>query len=213
MVDDALTKRFRDYLLDSNLGPGDKLETELELAERFQVQRGAMREVIMYLCHMGVLERIKNKGTFIKGITPEKLESDIAFCFQLSGFCFEELKEARLCFETALLPLIARRVSPALTERLRDNIAAMESLAERPEEADRFDRDFHLLLLKGCNNPTLNMFSNVLYLLFRKKFRGQFLNPDAVRKSARDHRSLLDALAVGDIEAAREIIVQHIAIT
>ena len=213
MADEALAARFRSYLLDSNLGPGDKLETELELAARFEVPRGAMREVIMSLCHMGLLERIKNKGTFVKGITPEKLESDIAFCFQLSGFCFEDLKEARLYVETALAPLIARRLSPAALERLRANATAMERLVDQPEEADKADRDFHLALLSTCDNPVLKMFSNVLHLLFRKQFRGRFLNPAAIRKSARDHRAILDALVSGDAERARKIIAEHIAPT
>ena len=50
-----------------------------------------MREVIMYFCHMGILERVKNKGTFIREISTEKLEKDIAFCFQLAGYGFEDL--------------------------------------------------------------------------------------------------------------------------
>lgn len=212
-MNESLTERFRNYLLDSNLGPGDKLDTEIELAERFEVSRGAMREVIMYLCHMGMLERVKNKGTFVKGITPEKLETDIAFCFQLSGFSFEDLKETRYYLETALAPLVARRITPALIEKLRHNIESMELQIEQPEIADVTDRDFHLLLLGACNNPTLKMFSNVIYLLFRKRFRQQFLNPNAVRKSIRDHRLILDALASGNVAQAQKVLTDHIALT
>lgn len=205
-----LLNQFRNYLLNNNFSSGDKLEGELELAERFQVSRGAMREVLMHLCHMGVLERVKNKGTFIKEITAEKLENDIAFCFQLSGFCFEDLKETRLCIETSLIPLVAKRITPSQIAQLRANTDEMESYADDPEKADCVDRDFHIKLLETCNNPTLKMFSNVIYLLFRKKHRSKFLNPDAVLKSVRDHRNLLDALAAGDEVKAQEIIKDHI---
>ena len=206
----SLLEQFQSYLLVNSFSAGDKLETELELAARFQVSRGTMREILIHLCHMGILERVKNKGTFIKKITPEKLENDIAFCFQLLGFCFEDLKEARLCIETSLIPIVVRRITPSQLERLRKNIVEMESLVEEPEKADCVDRDFHLKLLEACNNSALKMFSNVIYLLFRKKFRTKFLNPDAVRKSIRDHQTILNAIAKDDADQATKILTEHI---
>lgn len=206
----ALQEEFRNYLIDNNFNIGDKLEKELDLAEHFKVSRGTMREVIMYFCHMGILERVKNKGTFIREISTEKLEKDIAFCFQLAGYGFEDLKETRLCVETALAPLIAKRITPGQIARLRENIETMGKLADQPEEADKLDRDFHLLLLDSCNNPTMKMFTNIIYGLFRKEFRGNFLNPDAVRKSVRDHRIIVDSLASEDAEGARCVLVDHI---
>ncbi len=61
---------------------------------------------------LGVIERTKNKGSFIKQLAYGKLEEVVSFCFQLSGFGFEELKEARLQMEMAILPLIIRRATP-----------------------------------------------------------------------------------------------------
>lgn len=210
MSETNLQENFRSYLLDSAFLPGDKLPSELELAEKFNVSRGAIREVIMYFSHMGLLERTKNKGTFICQVSPEKIESDIALCFQLSGFCFEDLKETRLCMETAMLPLLVKRITPSIIERMQRNIELMESLAEKPEDADILDRDFHLILLEACGNKTLRMFSNVIHLLFSRKFRQKFLNKDAVLKSVRDHKAMLEALRKSDATLLQKIMQEHI---
>lgn len=210
MSDLSLQETFRAYLLDSGFLPGDKLPSELELAAKFKVSRGAVREVIMYFSFMGLLERTKNKGTFIRQVEPEKIESDIALCFQLSGFCFEDLKETRLCMEIAMLPLLVRRITPSIMERMQQNIERMESLAAKPEEADTLDRDFHLILLEACGNKTLRMFSNVIHLLFSRKFRQKFLNTEAVLKSVRDHKAMLEALRKGDAVLLQKIMQEHI---
>lgn len=205
-----LQQAFRQYVLDGHLRPGNKLDSEVALAARFGVPRAAMREVIMHFSHMGLLERTRNRGTFLRAVEPEQLEDDLAFCFQLSGFTFEELKETRLCLETAVAPLIVKRISPALLDELRANVAAMRAAQDQPATADLRDRDFHLLLLKSANNRTLKLFSQVIYLLFRKQFRERYHTPAAVAKSATDHEAILAAIIAGDAGRVQALLASHI---
>ena len=213
MTSPTLLTRFREHLLEGGYAPGDRLSPETELAERFQVSRGTIREIIMHLCFSGVLERAPSRGTRIKEIRPDIIEEDLAFRLAISRYSFEELKETRFCMETAVLPLMVRRITPEATAILRENIQQMESLSADPEMADLLDKEFHLLLLDVCGNRPLRLFSHVIARLFDRTFRGRFLNEEAVLKSVRDHHAILDAILAGDVEQAHEILSSHIEAT
>lgn len=213
MADPSLLQTVGTYLLEGGFGPGDQLPPESALAERFGVSRGTLREVIMHLCFLGVLERATSRGTHVCEVKAGTIVQDLAFRLQISGYSFAELKETRLCMETAVLPLIVRRLTPQAAEALHATITAMESLADEPERADLLDKEFHLRLFDVCGNRTLRIFSQVIARLFDRAFRTPFLNPAAVRKSARDHRALLDAITAGDTATAQQILTDHIEAT
>ncbi len=210
MRDSQLVKDFESYLLERQQSPDGKLEGELELASRFHVSRNSIREVAMHFQFLGVIERTKNKGSFIKQLAYGKLEEVMSFCFQVSGFGFEELKEARLHMEMAIIPLIVRRANPESLARLKENIEAMRASKDDIETAERLDKEFHLALFEICGNRALKIFANVLHLLFRKGYRTRFLNPEAALKSAGDHLRLVEAIEAEDLERAREIVKSHI---
>jgi len=202
-----------DYLLENQFKPGSKLENELELAERFNVSRNSMREVMTHFQFLGIIERTKNTGSFINQQSCGKLEEVVSFCFQLSGFGFEELKEARLHLEMAIIPLIIRRATPETIAKLKDNIELMLTHKGHAERADKLDKEFHLLLFEICGNRALKIFANILNPLFRKRHRERFLNPTAVLKSARDHKQLVAAIEEENLQRAQDIIKLHISPT
>ncbi len=208
-----LNEDFKAYLIDGDFKPGSRLDNELELAGKFKVSRSSMREVLMHLQFLGLIERIKNKGTYIREFTYEKLEESVSFCFQFSGFGFEELKEARLCMELAIIPLVVRRTTPEALERLDRNIMEMEKSLSKPEKADSLDREFHVMLFDIAGNRILRIFSNVLGLLFRRQYREKFLNPKSKQNSVRDHKALLEAVRNEDPDEACMIIRRHISQT
>ncbi|HBC88566.1 MAG TPA: hypothetical protein DCZ94_16585 [Lentisphaeria bacterium] len=208
-----LNEDFKAYLIDNDYKPGSRLDNELELAELFHVSRGTIREVLMHMQFMGVIERIKNKGTFIREFTYEKLEESISFCFRFSGFGFEELKEARLYMELAIMPLIVKRITPEQAEQLKQNIKQMEKYLDIPEKADALDKEFHVMLFDISGNRILKIFSNVVHLLFRRQYREKFLNPKSKQNSLRDHKALLEAIMAENLDEACRIMRQHISQT
>lgn len=204
-----LASRFRAWLRDAELKPGDRIPGEIELAGRFGVPRAAVREVIMHYCHLGVLERVRNRGTSVRAVSPERLGDDLALCFGLAGFAAGELKEVRLLLETAIAGLACRRLRPADRTRLRGLIEAMAAETD-PAAADLLDRDFHLALVQACGNPCLSLFSGVIHTLFRRQHRAPWLGKATAAKSVAEHRTILAALEAGDAAKAQRLLTAHI---
>ncbi len=206
-----LVERFEQYLIDGGFRPGDKLPGELELAGIFNVSRGTIREIIVHFSLMGVLERKPNRGTVVTAPDIASIGRNLAFQMHYLGCGREELKATRLMLESAMIPEVLRCITPAQLDRLTTLVDAMEAAAADPVEADALDLQFHLALLEITGSRMIQVFSQVLTLLFNREYRRKFLNAEAVRKSAASHRLMLRAIREKDAVKFQELIEAHIA--
>ena len=65
---DLVAQRLRDAILDGSLRPGDRL-VEHDLAARFQVSRGPVREAIRLLVPDGLVVLRRNRGAIVASPT------------------------------------------------------------------------------------------------------------------------------------------------
>lgn len=205
-----LLQRFKEYLLSGNLKPGDKLPGELELAEMFGVSRGTMREIIIHLSLLGVLERSTKRGTFVRKATCVDVGRTLNFQLQTIGCCFEEMKATRLMLEIAQVKMLLRFATPARLEELKELNDKMSLQENHPDEADRLDLEFHLTLLEICGNRVLQVLGQVMVLMFEEQYRSKFRTPEAIRTSVSNHKKMLSAIEGKDAAALEKLIYDHI---
>ncbi len=211
MAYSELIERFEQYLADQQFRVGDKLPGELELAEIFGVSRGTIREIIVHFSLLGILERKPNRGTVIAEPDIAAIGRNLAFQIRWLGCGREELKATRKMLETAMVPDLLRCITPAQFDRLTAIIDAMEKAADRVDEADALDLQFHLVLMEISGSKLMLIFSQVLTLLFNREHRRKFLNTAAVHKSISSHRQMLQAIREQDADKFKKLIEAHIA--
>jgi len=204
-----LLTQLKTMLLQENYKPGDKIPTESELATRFGVSRGKIREAATTLCQLGILDKKARRGTVVKSLDTDSVGDDLYFRFSLADINPADFVEARKVIEKAVIPLIVRRITPAQLQLLADQLTVMEHPGLPPEEIDRADREFHLILLKSCGNHTLQTFGQVIQALFAEEHRRRYWSPERFARAAADHRQLIAALKNSDEAAAIAIIANH----
>ena len=209
-MNQQLLEQFEDYLINSGFTTDDVIPSEQELAEKFCTSRGAIREVIQHYAQLGLLKRVKKRGTVLQALKDEKLNHSFCFCLKMGGFCFEELKETRLLLECAIAPLILQRISPMTLEKLEQNLAQQEKALQDPELFEKLDQQFHELLFECCQNRVLSLFANILSMLFLKRYRKRFITPKWTVIGFRSHTRILQALKAGDLDKFRDHILSHI---
>ncbi|HBP64409.1 MAG TPA: GntR family transcriptional regulator, partial [Desulfosporosinus sp.] len=64
---------------DGKLKPGDRLPSERELVERFQVSRASIREAISALELMGLIEVRAGEGTYIRQVNIDAVIAPLAW--------------------------------------------------------------------------------------------------------------------------------------
>jgi GntR family hexuronate regulon transcriptional repressor len=186
---------------------GARLPAERELAARFEVSRPTVREAIIALEVLGLVEVRVGSGAYVRRL-PGK---DDLPGFNISAF---ELTEARLLFESEAAALAASQVTDAeLAEigALVDRIARENALENGAEQADRA---FHLAIAKATRNAAIHEAIERLWDLRSTSPEAALLYEKARRANIKpvvdEHTAILDALRAHDPQAARSAMRAHL---
>nr|WP_246814574.1 GntR family transcriptional regulator [Ferrimonas balearica] len=186
---------LQNAIIQGDLAPGSKIN-EQELAARYGVSRGPLREALQRLEQRRLVERIPHVGATVVRLTPEKLR---------------DLYQVRAELEAMACRLAAQRITPsqinALTELL-DRQQVVFSQPELPPIQD--DIDFHFGLIQASGNSTLitTLTGDLYYQL--QMYRNQCSSGRRPLEALAQHRRILDAVAQGDGELAALLMRRHI---
>ena len=193
-----------DMVRTRQIQPGDRIPTEAEIAEMFQVSRTAVREGVKTLVALGVLKTRPGVGTFVvdSSMGPLRNPAEAANGAKLSVLL--DLLEFRRIVEPETAALAAERRLASDIEELQRCVRALEKgihLHVKPVE----DMGFHLALAHAAHNASL---LDATYLIFRFYENDPSL-PDATDLDA--HRSVCEAVQDRDPARARQAMLKHFA--
>ena len=211
VADNELFEQVKTYFIDSGLKPGDTLESEVVIAERFNVSRHQIRKILCAMDQAGIIERTPRRGTVLRNFDTNSLSSHIRFQFEMAKFNVAEFKEARILVERAVLPLAVRRATVTQLVKIEWTIEQMRRYKNEPNKADEFDKLFHLCIFEACGNDILKAFSEVLSLLFQNTdYRRQYWTSDKVMAYAAEHLKIVEAMKQGDAKKAVNAMDRHL---
>lgn len=183
------------------IGPGQRLPTESEIADLFQVSRTAVREGVKALIAVGLLETHAGIGTFVVDShlgplrDPNGGESSHLF----------ELLEFRKIVEPETAALAAQRRTPEdITELDRCVTELAKGIRSGIKPAE--DIGFHVALARATQNSAI---MDATYLIFRFYQNDPSL-PDELDLSA--HHAVFEAVRDGNSSEARQAMLDHFAI-
>jgi GntR family transcriptional regulator, transcriptional repressor for pyruvate dehydrogenase complex len=206
-----LDAAIRGHFLEKGYKPGTRIETEHELAAHFGVSRYKIRYVLNSLVQQGILAKTPRRGTFIRHFDEKMLADNLQFTYRISRLSLDGYIEARIVAELAVLPLVVRRATPTQIAQMEETIDRMLRNKDVPEDADKDDLEFHLLLLRACGNELLASFTTVLSRLFHDpEYRRKYWKPETITRLAHEHRQILDAIKLGDVDLAVERHKSHL---
>lgn len=199
------------YLFRTQPQPGDKVAGEDELIQALGLTRYKVRQALDLLVQMGVLERKKKRGTFVKRQATNDMTYNILEQLKLAGFDELEFNEARLMIELSILPFVIRRLTPATQAQMRNLVNGIRLNAGDPLKADAILMDFHLLMLHCCGNRVMEVFANVVRTYFQST---KSLVKDMPKEFFEEKATLLEgflkALNRNDLPEATELLRQSI---
>ncbi len=207
---EALGERIRD----GRLAPGDKLPTEAAVMAEFGVSRTVVREAISKLQAAGLVQTRHGVGTFV-------LASD-GTAFRIAPDQYATLRdviavlELRIGVESEAAALAAQRRTEDNLERLRAALAAFGAAVEAGDDAVDADFQFHLEIARATQNTHFSELLASLGTMIIPRARLDRANAEPqraayLRRVNAEHEGILDAIAAGDIEAARAAMRTHLA--
>jgi DNA-binding GntR family transcriptional regulator len=192
MVQDAI----REAIISRSLQPGDRI-TEAALAKQLEVSKTPVREALLKLEYIGLIESDGGRGGRI--ITPT-LES------------IRAAYEVRIGLEVQGVRLIAVRSDRSAVEEARDfadSCLAAAEAGDRGEFRD-FDRRFHLSLATATENPLLErLIHDAFDLTWTLRDREVPIMDDSLL-CARQHIKAMEAIEAGSPDDAEKEMREHI---
>jgi GntR family transcriptional repressor for pyruvate dehydrogenase complex len=209
----AIAAQIRAAILTGKLAPGDRLPTERELTQRFEVSRVTVRDALRSLETAGLVEiRVGAAGgAFVTAPSSGVVGQGISDMLMLSKVDPDEITEARLIMELGTVELAVERATD-------EDITELREIAERGARAvaaGDYDpavaREFHARLAAAAHNRAIDLiaatFSGPLSMhSVREREPAEWSH----ERSADEHLQLVDAVESRDGERAREIMSAHL---
>jgi DNA-binding FadR family transcriptional regulator len=206
-----LGDQIKAHILKHANGPGTRIETEEQLAKRFNVSRYRVRNVLTGLVHQGVITKSPRRGTVINTLDPETITNNLMFNYQVTNANLYEAIEARIVIELSIIPLVVRRITPGELFVMNSCITKMLQNKKQPRIADQADMEFHTAMLKASRNNLLQSYTQIISQLFRKvDYREKYWTEETIQRLALEHRSILEAIQNGNTAQATERLKQHL---
>jgi DNA-binding GntR family transcriptional regulator len=197
---DRVFARLQDDIVRGEILPGSKV-SETELASRYGVSRGPLREAIRRLESRKLLERVVHVGTRVASLSVNDLI---------------EIYHVREALEGMAARLAAEHMTPEEVRGLYDVLAQHEQQQDLREDVAYFQRegdlDFHYRIIQGSHNATLSqLLIGELYHLVRM-YRYQFSTvANRPQKALNEHRRIVEAIEARDGEMAELLMRRHIS--
>ncbi|MDX1555875.1 MAG: FadR/GntR family transcriptional regulator [Xanthomonadales bacterium] len=188
---------------------GGRLPPERELAERFDVSRPTIREAIIALETLGMVQVKTGSGVYVlkrTGDGRDRYEHVSAF----------ELTETRALVEGEAAALAAKMITDEELEVLEQTLVDMaEENATGDLAAGDADRDFHQVIAKATRNRMIEELIDELWFVRNNvphvfKAYQAICEMDGARR-VEEHTEIFDALKNRDEAAARRAMHHHFA--
>ncbi len=204
-------------LRDGELGPGDRLPGERDLAARLGVGRSSVREALRVLEVMGVLSTATGSGPRSGAIVTTSAGSGVAQVLGLQAaapaVAFDDVVATRLVLESAVVTDLA-----SAEPRLEAASELLDAMDDPSLEADEFlalDARFHAALAEATGNAVIETIMAGLRAAIETYVQhGAHAIEDWPRTRSRlqrEHRGVLDAIAAREPDGARARIHDHIS--
>lgn len=194
---EQIVDRLRNDILSGRVAEGERLR-EMELAERFSVSRGPVREALRQLTWEGVVELGRNRGASVVHSAPDEIQSLIV--------------PLRRTIETHALRLFFDKLTKADFAQFDSILSKMKKACEENDLATASEQDiaFHRYWVECSGSADLLAVWSVIVARVRRHFRESHQQYEKPIDIYREHLPLLKALKKGDLDAVVPLLEEHI---
>ncbi len=207
---DRVEARLVELLQSRQLKVGDTIPKEIELAEIIGVSRTVIREALLRLRTMGLIESRKKKGAVITSPDIFGNLSKSMNPYLLDDNTLREVFELRLVLEVGMADLLYHRITKNDIEDLRRIVQDEPTDAENRIFNVNHEIAFHGKLYEISGNQTMRKFQKMLLPVFEYVHESGLLKKPASRKKFISHRGLVDILENGSPELFRNAMRNHL---
>ncbi len=207
---DRVEAKLVELLQNRQLRVGDSIPKEVELAEAIGVSRTVIREALLRLRMMGLIESKKKKGAVI---TSPDIFSNLGKSmnpYLLDERTLRDVFELRLVLEVGMADLLFHRIGKADIDDLREIVKGEPVDSEDRIFNVQHEIDFHGRLYEITGNETMRRFQKMLLPVFEYVHNSGLLKKSGASRKFISHKGLVDILENGSPDMFRNAMRNHL---
>jgi GntR family transcriptional repressor for pyruvate dehydrogenase complex len=206
--------QIRDAIAAGRYQSGDKLPTENEFAEIFQVSRTSVREALKLLSGQGLVTVKRGLGAYVARDQGRSYATDLQNIMLHEKKNILELIQIRKILESEAAAWAARAAQPEDINNMEHLLSVAEAMIRDPkfnrQKLNRINTDFHYALVKATGNSTLEKVMSSLMEMLTEVRDITLQLPGRHSGSVAGHRELLEAIKAGDSIRAKAAMDKHL---
>ena len=202
--------QLKEAILRGAFKEGDKLPSERELVEQFNVSRGVVREAIRALQVTGIVEIKQGPlgGAFVKEISFGLLDTGFSDLYFSDRLTITEVVQVRQHIEPEVARLAALKINDAYRKKLETALLQEREPFSSPDDLMRKLTNVHFILAEMCGNRLFEGMIIAIISLTRRIIRAQ-LDDLLSLHNVGEHDDIVKAVLSGDPEAAQKTMAIH----
>lgn len=203
---------FSEQILSGELKINDKILPEREIAEKLDVSRNSIREVMHMLEINGLLDCRQGSGNYLRCEPQDYMVKFMNMVMSLQQIKYTEVYDIRMGYETVALRLAIKNATEEEIEEMHQILIKMDEI-EDPKESGKLDMQFHNKLIEASHNRMIVLYTSMIAELinqfiadFRVRIMANQRQADALRRA---HWNIYDSLVAKDFVAGSFAMQRH----
>ncbi|ASG66504.1 transcriptional regulator PdhR [Idiomarina piscisalsi] len=214
-LSDTIVAHLEQMIVDGRLRAGQKLPSERQLAQQFNVSRPSLREAIQKLEAKGVVERRQGGGTYVVNTVNEQLTQPLFELLAKHPESQFDLLEFRHALEGISSFYAALRGTKADLERIEESIKGIMQSQSDPinEQVDALVEFYHRIAEASHNVILMHVVQGMQELLAENIRQNLDIiggRKELLEKLNQHRQQLVSAIVDGQPEQARDACHQHL---
>jgi len=193
-----LSEEIEERIVTGAYPPGTRLD-EQELADSFGVSRTPVREALIQLASIGLVEIKPRRGATVPEVGADRVCEMFEVMAELEAMCGR---------------LAARRITPSEQYALQQAHHACEAArdANTPDVYYQLNEVFHQRIYDASHNAFLAEQATALHRRLRPYRRLQLRVRNRMASSFNEHQAIVDAIVKGDSDLAATQLRAHVTV-
>ncbi|MEZ8006500.1 MAG: GntR family transcriptional regulator [Amylibacter sp.] len=195
---DQIAEEIQELVFSRSFQDGERLD-EIRLAKRFGVSRTPLREALKKLTLSGIVEKIPNRGVFVRQPGPIELLDMFEVMSELESICGK---------------LAAKRITDIALKNLHEaNSKCKKALKKSNPDSYYLENElFHKIIYNQSGNSFLERETIKLQKRLEPFRRIQLRFRGRIEQSMSEHEAIVEALSSGDAVGAECALRNHVSV-
>jgi len=205
-----IVRQVRHLIEKGKLKQGSQLPTERELSETFKVSRATVREAILFLETMKLVDRRQGDGTYVIASREEALVQPLASSLIHEKDDLIDIFYVRKSLEPEIAQLASENRTAEEINELKEILKGQKKELADGKNPIQSDTEFHHHLARMAKNRILERLLLTLVDLLTKTREKYLQTEERKYKSFQGHLHIFSAIRNGKGKAARQAMRRHL---